>query len=172
MQNNGGSYFTLNNSATGKDWYFTHENNAAGRFIINSSVTPGKGLFLGSDGNVTIGGALTENSDKHSKMAIEPVDPAEVLAKLSELNIAEWSYTVDDSGARHMGPMAQDFHALFGLGASETGISTLDTSGVALAAIQALLTETREENAALIARLDAQSAEIAALRRLVESTAN
>jgi hypothetical protein len=34
--------------------------------------------------------------------------------------------------------MAEDFYQAFGLGESETGIATLDTSGVALAAIQGL----------------------------------
>ena len=47
--------------------------------------------------------------------------------------------------------MAQDFYAAFGLGSSDTGISTMDTSGVALAAIQAL----SAENAQLKVRLEA-----------------
>jgi hypothetical protein len=49
-----------------------------------------------------------------------------------------------------MGPTAEDFASAFGLGADSTGISTVDQSGVALAAIQALA----NENAELRARLD------------------
>ncbi|MEO8740656.1 MAG: hypothetical protein ABI537_13275, partial [Casimicrobiaceae bacterium] len=43
-----------------------------------------------------------------------------------------------DDSIRHMGPMAQDFRAAFGLGETDTGISTVDADGVALAAIQGL----------------------------------
>ena len=150
MENNGGSYFTLVNTTTGGEWYFLHEQNTPNRFIVTNNVNPSKGMFFDNTGNMQIGGVLTENSDKQSKMGIAPIDPAEVLAKLSQLEISEWSYRVDDTGARHLGPMAQDFYALFGLGASETGISTLDTSGVALAAIQALAAE----NANLRARIE------------------
>ena len=39
---------------------------------------------------------------------------------------------------RHIGPVAQDFHAAFGLGTHETAIATVDADGVALAAIQGL----------------------------------
>ena len=37
-----------------------------------------------------------------------------------------------------MGPMAQDFREAFGLGEDEKHVSTVDSEGVALAAIQAL----------------------------------
>ena len=40
------------------------------------------------------------------------------------------------TGIRHIGPMAQDFHAVFGVGADEKAIATLDESGVVLAAIR------------------------------------
>ncbi len=46
--------------------------------------------------------------------------------------------------------MAQDFYAAFGTGHTDKGIATLDSTGVALAAIQAL----SAENADLRARLD------------------
>ena len=59
MQSNGGSYFTLSNTASGRDWFFNHENAAQGRFIITSSTNPSKGLFLGPDGDMKIGGTLT-----------------------------------------------------------------------------------------------------------------
>jgi hypothetical protein len=62
-----------------------------------------------------------------------------------------------------MGPMAQDFHAAFGLGADDRHIHVLDSSGVALASIQALNdrlqalecenAELRAENATVIEAL-------------------
>ena len=56
-----------------------------------------------------------------------------------------------------MGPMAQDFHAAFGLGVSDKLIDTIDPDGVALAAIQGL-------NEKLEKRLDTKDAEISELR--------
>ncbi len=164
LENNGGSFITLSNTAAGVDWFFTHENAAAGRFIITNSALPGEGLFYEQDGDMTIGGVLTENSDKNAKMAIEPVDTAEILAKVTALPVSAWTYKDDAEAARHVGPMAQDFYALFGLGATETGISTLDTSGVALAAIQALA-ERADASAAHATDLAVQ---VAAQQALIE----
>ena len=45
----------------------------------------------------------------------------------------------------HMGPMAQDFHAAFGLGTDDKHIATVDADGVALAAIQGLNQKLTDE---------------------------
>ena len=65
------------------------------------------------------------------------------------------------SDLEHIGPMAQDFHAAFGVGADDKHIATVDADGVALAAIQGLnqkvegeVTALRAENAALKQRLE------------------
>jgi hypothetical protein len=39
---------------------------------------------------------------------------------------------------RHLGPMAQDFHAAFGLGDSDRTINMVDANGVLIVAVQAL----------------------------------
>jgi hypothetical protein len=58
--------------------------------------------------------------------------------------------------------MAQDFHSAFGLGRNERGISTLDSAGVALAGIQALVEENRtlrselEEVKALVVQMHSE----------------
>lgn len=71
-----------------------------------------------------------------------------------------WNYNSQDAAVRHLGPMAQDFKAAFGLGESDTGITTVDADGVALAAIQGLhrkleqaLKHRDEHNAELRQRL-------------------
>src|SRR5262249_11428245 len=74
---------------------------------------------------------------------------------------------------RHMGPMAQDFAAAFGLGENDTTISTVDAQGVALAAIQGLhslvkdqqaqLDQLRTENSAQQAQIADLQARLAAL---------
>lgn len=173
LSNNGGSFITMENTDTANSWFFTHENAAAGRFIIarqdgaaeamfvsadgtfqvggNGSAAQG-GMLLDTTGNLTIGGTLTQSSDKNAKMAITAVNETEILDKVVDLPITSWTYKTEaETGVRHIGPMAQDFYAAFGTGANETGISSIDTSGVALAAIQALA----KQNAELQARIDA-----------------
>ena len=61
-----------------------------------------------------------------------------VLEKLAAVPISTWNWRTEDAGIRHMGPMAQDFRAAFGLGPDDKHITTIDADGVALAAIQGL----------------------------------
>ena len=112
-------------------------------------------LVLQADGDVGIGtstplhplhvigdifatGTITPNSDRNAKTDIHTVDPCDVLARVNDLPIRSWRFKAEDEGVKHIGPMAQDFHAAFGLGAEQTAIATVDADGVALAAIQGL----------------------------------
>jgi len=71
------------------------------------------------------------------KTGVVPLDDAAVLAKVAALPVSEWSYT-SERGVRHVGPMAQDFYAAFGVGEDDRHITSIDEDGVALAAIKAL----------------------------------
>jgi len=77
-------------------------------------------------------------SDRSLKREIEPVDPFAVLDAVSKLPVSTWSYRTDPQGVRHMGPMAQDFKAAFGLGDTDRAYYGVDAHGVTLAAVQAL----------------------------------
>jgi hypothetical protein len=119
------------------------------RFFSDSTTTSGAFLAAGS-------GSWTSMSDRNAKENFAPVDSQVVLAEVVALPMSTWNYRSQDIGIRHIGPMAQDFKAAFGVGESGTGISTVDADGVALAAIQGLnqkLEETRAENAELKQRL-------------------
>ena len=97
-------------------------------------------------------------SDRNLKANFGSVDPADMLQRVRELPISTWNYTSDDPSIRHIGPMAQDFAAAFGVGADDRHIHPSDGQGVALAAIQGLLQEIealREENARLAKRVAA-----------------
>jgi hypothetical protein len=83
-------------------------------------------------------------SDRDLKTNFGSVDPADMLARVRALPVTTWNYTSDDPAIRHIGPMAQDFAALFGVGTDDRHIHLLDGQGVALAAIQGLLTEVEE----------------------------
>jgi len=149
--------FELNDEAAGERWRFT---NAGDKFAINNVGldSPGTEMSVFKNGDLVIGGLLTENSDRDAKQDIERLDAQEILAKIVDLEVSKWSY-IDAPKQRHIGPMAQDFYAAFGLGRNEKGISTLDSSGVALAGIQALA----EENAMLrdrVAQLESQQAQL------------
>jgi hypothetical protein len=123
------------------------------RFVsgIDGSGNPTAGVTLAAGG-----GSWSSISDLNAKANFSSVDGQDVLASLAEVPITTWNYKAQDASIRHMGPMAQDFYAAFGLGESDTSITTVDADGVALAAIQGLyelLQETRAENAALEARI-------------------
>jgi len=137
--------------------------NGDGSVLIRSNITAantGVSMAAGS-------GAWSALSDRHVKTAIVAVDPAAVLDRLLAMPISEWSYIAQGEGIRHLGPMAQDFAAAFGLGENATTISSIDADGVALAAIQGLNGKLERENAALRDRLDALSEEVAALRAAI-----
>jgi hypothetical protein len=147
LVNNGAPQLFMRNSSSNKDWLFS----AGASMLLGPSDNPADAVFdLSENGNLQIDGALTQSSDKNRKMAIEPINPSEILAKVRAMPVAEWTYKHDaDTGIRHIGPMAQDFYAAFGTGADDKGISSLDGTGVALAAIQALSLENSELRARL-----------------------
>ena len=95
-------------------------------------------------------------SDRTRKEDFREINGEEILSKLAALPVTSWRYKNDDSGNRYIGPMAQDFHALFGLG-TDTTIATLDVDGVTLAGIKALGQRTADlqaENTALRDQLE------------------
>ena len=137
---------------------------------------PGAVRFLTSSSNTGVqlppnATSWTSLSDRNAKTGITAVDPQEVLHKLAELPVTAWHYK-HEPGRDYLGPMAQDFHAAFGLGFDDKHISTLDTDGVALAALQALIIELQQRqvrSAAQAQRLAELEAELQALREEVGS---
>jgi hypothetical protein len=101
--------------------------------------------------------SFVPTSDRNLKENFKPLNAREILDKVAALPLSEWNYKAD-TATRHFGPMAQDFHAAFGIGPDDKHIATVDADGVALAAIQGLnqkLEEQRAENAELKQRLAA-----------------
>jgi len=122
----------------------------------NEAMSAGVSLPAGS-------GTWTSLSDRNAKTAIEPLDDASVLAKVTALPVSTWRYKTE-SGVRHVGPMAQDFYAAFGVGEDSRHITSIDEDGVALAAIKALASKIGKlegENAQLRARLTAVESKVA-----------
>ena len=113
-------------------------------------------------GGLTVNGTFVSVSDRNRKENFAPVQPRAVLEKVVALPLSSWNYKMD-TATRHLGPMAQDFHAAFAVGHDDKGIATVDADGVALAAIQGLneKVEARsQESEASLRKLQAENAEL------------
>ncbi|HEY5909282.1 MAG TPA: tail fiber domain-containing protein [Verrucomicrobiae bacterium] len=105
--------------------------------------------LLSYSGNLWIQG-LYQSSDRNAKTNFTEVEPRAILDRVLALPLQRWTFT-NDLAAAHLGPMAQDFHAAFGLGADDKHIATVDADGVALAAIQGLNQKLEEREARILA---------------------
>jgi hypothetical protein len=160
LKNNGNTKFTVNNTAANVAWAFA---NSGDDFRLSRQGSGAVEFTLSNDGNLTIQGSLTELSSREQKHNITAMSSQTVLNKVLALAIKEWSYKDSIDNIRHIGPMAEDFYQAFGLGESETGIATLDTSGVALAAIQGLKAEQDKALAEQDKKMAVKNSEISAL---------
>ena len=127
--------------AAGGYRFFTSYNGASG-----VSLAPGSGTW-------------TSLSDRNAKENFSDVDAKNILAKVAAMPVLTWNYKTQAAAIRHIGPMAQDFKAAFNVGESDTGITTVDEGGVALAAIQGL-NQKMEELKNELNRKDAENAEL------------
>lgn len=94
-------------------------------------------------------------SNRNIKNNFAEVDARDILARLSAIPIETWNYKSQEPSVRHIGPMAQDFYAAFGVGEDDRHINTVDASGVSLAAIQGLYQIVQQKDAQ-IAKLEAR----------------
>lgn len=137
--------------------------------------TPAFPLLVGtntSNGNgarLTTGGVWTNGSSRTFKEAFTAIDVGQVLDRVLDMPITRWRYRGGED-AWHLGPVAEDFRAAFGLGESEKYIGTVDADGVALAAIQGLHARSearaealQHENEVLRQALDALAQRVDAL---------
>ena len=131
------------------------------KYSVNGTSTP---LMTVNQGGTVTATAFNPTSDRNAKENFAPVDSRAVLDKVLALPISRWNFK-QDPGVAHLGPVAQDFHGAFGLGADDKHIATVDADGVALAAIQGLNRKLEAENAAL-------RQELAELKSLVQLLAD
>ena len=110
----------------------------------------------GGIGNSMGGGGMF--SDRNLKENVAAVDNQAILDRVAQLPIREWNYKQQDASIRHIGPMAQDFAATFGVGEDDRRINPVDANGVTLASIQALYALNQK-----------QAEQIAALQKQIET---
>jgi len=145
---------------------------AGTRYVYLGDLFGGDTIHVWNGAHLTDGGVWANASDKNRKTDFSTVDPKQVLNKLITLPVSEWRYTNELAGIKHLGPTAQDFQAVFGLGTDDKSIGTVDESGVALAAIQGLdqkLNEKETEVQSLKRQNDSLEKRISELETTVKS---
>ena len=138
---------------------------------VTAGATPRMEFFNGTTnvvlmdylGNVTAK-AFLPSSDRNTKENFQDLNPREVLERVTQLSIQSWNFK-DDPAVRHVGPVAQDFHAAFKVGPDDRHIATVDADGVALAAIQGLDQVVKEKDA----KIDALEKRLAELEKVVQT---
>jgi hypothetical protein len=107
----------------------------------NGTVTMGPGantvFTLTPTGDLTISGTLSDASSRDLKENFVETDSS-ILDEVMDLSIYFYNYIADDDSVKHVGPTAEDFAAIFGVGADNKHISPRDLAGVAVAAVQEL----------------------------------
>jgi hypothetical protein len=170
-----GTWLSITNRSTGGlSWSListgSGNGEGPGKLVFFASGRNSGRMILDTNGNLSLVGALSSGSDRYAKTALESINAREVLEQVTRLPVMTWAYT-NEASVRHLGPMAQDFYASFGLGADERHIATVDEGGVALAAIQGLNQKLTEE----LKRRDTANAELKRnldeLKQLVNSLA-
>ncbi len=131
-----------------------------GSFTISNG-TNSVVFSVNESGTVQVSGTTVHTSDRNRKADFSDVNIEAILDGVAGLPMQTWRYR--DDPIRHLGPMAQDFSAAFGLGQDDVTIAAVDADGVALAAIQALYRLVQEQQA--FARQ--QQTELNALRERV-----
>ncbi|MDT3336887.1 tail fiber domain-containing protein [Shewanella sp. SP1S1-7] len=144
LSNPGNSYLKMTNTeASPTVAYWLVGTRQDGTFSLTNNVG-GQVFIVDSAGNLTTKGTVTANnvlltSDMNKKENFQSINGIEILSAISKLAISKWNYKSQNASEQHIGPMAQDFYQLFGLGGNDDKhISAIDSAGVSLAAIQAL----------------------------------
>jgi hypothetical protein len=131
---------------TGGAAFYTCYNEVTKGFCGGATLAPGSGSWASTSG-------------RDSKANLASVRGSD------RIPIETWNYKSQDPAIRHMGPVAQDFRAAFGLGEDDKHISSVDADGIALAAVQALYRLMQEKDELI----HQQAAEIRQLKAGVDS---
>jgi hypothetical protein len=113
-------------------------------FFSNAAMTTGAYLAAGSN-------SWASACDSTTKEDFREVDRQELLERVAALRVRNYKMRDQDDGTRHIGPVAQEFAAAFGVGENNTSINMADADGVLLAAVQALYEQSRVQQAEIAA---------------------
>ena len=153
--------------------YFNVDLNVSGRTYLNGPSVLAQGSLTAVGITSTVDVTAFQNmwaksfnltSDRNAKENFADLDAEEVLGKVLALPITLWNYKSENHNVKHIGPMAQDFHAAFNLSGDDLHISMGDEGGVALAAIQGLNKKIEAKENELWRLVQEQQEQIKALK--------
>lgn len=146
--------------AGGADYrMFLFDGTNSGRLALNRDTDDGGTLYPihvgtantnGNGARLSAAGVWTDASSRTFKENLVEIGGAELLDKISQLSLPHYNYR--GTTEKHIGPMAEDFAALFNVGSVDenTGqidpmyLSAKDVAGVALAGVKELSERNRK----------------------------
>lgn len=155
LQNNGAIAARL---AHGTSTAYWTQHATASAFSLAPSGSGSNALSMQSGGSLVVAGTLSQGSSRTLKHDIHPAPVQAVLGDVLNLPLYAWRYLSDLNASLHLGPMAEDVHHRFQVGASPQTLAPSDVAGLAAATVQALhqkLAAKDDELMALAERLTA-----------------
>jgi hypothetical protein len=140
--------------------------NSLGIGVPAPATDSGKLVDTLSGAYLSASGVWTNVSDENKKTNFTEVDKDQILVGILELGITRWNYKSDSDHITHIGPTAQQFYSVFGVGDNDKTISTLDPASIALVGVQALseqITRNKQQVANLENKVDDQQDQISTL---------
>ncbi len=158
LKNSGNTRILFENTNAATEWAIF---NAGNSFRISRLGTGSAELRLNSNGTLKLTGNSQavnhiNTSSRTLKTGFSPINNREILDKVTQLPISTWRYKTQLED-QHIGPMAEDFQDIFNLGDGEH-ISTVDTAGITLAAVQGLkqISDERDQSISMLESANAQ----------------
>jgi len=175
LQKSGIPAFRLTNTSNASSWDFTQRTNnnftlsKAGSGGFEMQITPTGDVF--ARGDVYAQGIMLTSS-RSAKTDFAEIKTSDVMKKLAEINVEEWSYKGKKD--RHISPMAEDFYSLFKLGPDNKHINPNDLASVAIIAAKELQSKAgslEAETVALKVETEALKTENATLKMQLKEQA-
>src|SRR5579859_894228 len=156
-----GDNSTTNDVTATADNQFVARTSGGVIFYTKSDLSTGVSVAAG-------GGSWSSLSDRNVKANFAPIDGRQILAQVLAMPVTTWNYKSQAASIRHIGPMAQDFHAAFQVGEDDKHITEIDEGGVVFAAIQGLNQKLENNVEQLHAQLKNKDAQISAQQKQIE----
>ncbi len=128
--------------------------------ILRKNAGIGHLLELSNGAHCTQGGVWTNNCSADVKHLHKEIQGTSILQKIKNLPLYEWSNNSVPNES-HIGPTAEDFRDLFGVGTDRKTLASIDLGGVNLAGLKSLynlVLEQAEKIRALEEKLNGQNA--------------
>lgn len=155
LQNNGAIAARLAHG-TGTAYWTQHA--TASAFSLAPSGSGNNALSMQAGGGLVVAGTLSQGSSRTLKHDISPAPIHAVLGEVLNLPLYAWRYLSDLNASLHLGPMAEDVHQRFQVGASPRTLAPSDVAGLAAATVQALHQKLAAKDAELMALAERLSA--------------